>query len=128
MSEQQTGIPADIQRFFIPVELDRRRVLAFDNRATFLVFQRYGAGFWRELYEPDPHKPNAFRIKSLEALEFFLWAALLRDADTAGETISLEDVAALILPDTIVDLSQALLVALSATRKRQRDEDKRKNA
>jgi len=112
------GIPADPQRFFIPVDLDRRRVLAFDNRASFLIYQRYGAGFWQKLYEPDPHKPKSFRLRSHEAFEFFLWAGLLRDADAAGEVITQEQVAALIYPTSIGELAQALLVALAATHKR----------
>lgn len=128
MSEQRTGIPADLQRFYIPIELDRRRVLAFDNRATFLVYQRYGAAFLRELYEADPNQEKSLRLKSQEAFEFFLWAGLLLDADTAGEVLMPEDVANLIAPDTMSDAAQALMVALSATRKRpNRPEEKRKN-
>lgn len=122
--EPRVGIPADVQRFFIPVELDRQRVLVFDNRASFLVYQRYGATFFRELYEPDPHNPKSFRLRSHEAFEFFLWVGLLRDADAAGEVLTQEFVASLILPDTIEDLAQALLIALSATRRRP---DKPKN-
>jgi hypothetical protein len=122
------SMAADIQRYFIPVELDRRRVLAFDNRATFLVFQRFGADFWRALYEPDPGNPKSFRVRSREAFEFFLWAAFLRDADAAGETLTLEDVAAFVLPDTIAELAEGLLVALSATRRRPAKKDEeRKN-
>jgi hypothetical protein len=125
-SQRIQGIPPDPQRFFIPVELDRRRVLAFDNKATFVVYQKYGAGFWRELYEADPNAPEpeekgkgrAFRIRSLDALEFFLWAGLQRDAEAAGEVLTLEDVAAMILPTTIADLAGALLVALAATQRR----------
>lgn len=122
--EPRVGIPADVQRFFIPIELDRQRVLVFDNRASFLVYQRYGATFFRELYEPDPHNAKSFRLRSHEAFEFFLWAGLLRDADAAGEVLTQEHVASLILPDTIEDLAQALLIALSATRRRP---DKSKN-
>lgn len=128
MSEQKIGIAADLQRFYIPVELDRRRVLAFDNRATFLVHQRFGDSFLRELYESNPNKEKSLRLKSQEVFEFFLWAGLQLDADAAGEVLTLEDVAALIAPDTISDAAQALMVALSATRKRpNRAEDKRKN-
>jgi len=57
-------------------------------------------------------------------LEFFLWAGLQRDADAAGEILRLEDVAALILPQTISDLAQALLIALSATHRRPEKESK----
>jgi hypothetical protein len=118
------GIPADLQRFFVPVDLDRRRTLAFDNRATFLIYQRFGSGFWHELYERDPENPNQFRLRSHTAFEYFLWAGLQRDADAAGEVLTLEQVSRLILPTSIGELAQALLVALSATHKRP---DKSKN-
>src|SRR5579871_218920 len=114
------GIAPDPARCFIPVELDRLRVLAFDNEATFLVFHKYGDDFFHALYEPDPNapkpakgEPTKFRIHSREVFEYFLWAALQRDARAAGESLTLEDVAEQILPTTISTLAIALLVALS---------------
>lgn len=125
MSTERRGIPADVQRFFIPVELDRARVLAFDHKATFLVYQKYGANFWRELYERDPNAPepehsksHAYRIRSVGALEYFLWAGLQKDAEAAGETLAIEDVRAMILPSTFSDLAGALMMALAATQRR----------
>jgi hypothetical protein len=114
------GLAPDPQRFLIPVELDRVRVLAFDNRATFRIYQRYGAAFWLELFEHDPADElgSRLRLKSQDAFEFFLWVGLQRDADEAGETLTLEQVQEFILPTTINDLAAALLVALSATRTR----------
>lgn len=119
------GLVPDPARYFIPVELDRVRVLCFDNRAAFRIYQRYGAAFWRELYEPDPEDPAPdpkhgprLRLRSQEAFEFFLWVGLQRDADEAGEELSLDLVREHILPTTISDLATALLVALSATRTR----------
>lgn len=119
------GLAPDVQRFFIPVMLDRERVLCFDNRAAFRIFQRYGAAFWRELYESDPNDPAPdtrhgprLRLKSQEAFEFFLWVGLQRDADEAGETLTIEQVQEFILPTTINDLAGALLIALAATRTR----------
>lgn len=127
MQENHKGIAPDIQRFFVPVELDRRRVLAFDNRATFLVFQRFGPGFLRELYEPDPEKGKTIRLRSIEAFTYFLWAGLQRDADAAGETLTVEGVADLIAPDTIGELAEALIIALSSTRKRPEKKEHSKN-
>jgi hypothetical protein len=122
-SEPRKGLAPDPQRFFIPIELDRTRVLCFDNRATFRIYQRYGAAFWLELFEADPaqkhlaEKNRPLRLKSLDAFEFFLWAGLQRDADEAGEVLNIEGISEYILPMTIDDLCKALLVALSATRK-----------
>jgi hypothetical protein len=117
------GLDADPQRFLIPVELDRTRILSFDNRAAFRIYQRYGAAFWRELFESDPNaEPDKkgirpVRLRSQEAFEFFLWVGLQRDADEAGETLTVEQIQEHILPTTIGDLFNALLVTLAATRK-----------
>jgi hypothetical protein len=118
------GIQPDAARFFIPVELDRTRVLAFDSAATFLIFQKFGENFIHELYEADPNAPapvkgrgQKLRLRSREAFEFFLWAGLQRDAKAAGEILTLEAVADQIVPTTINDLFSALLVALAATRR-----------
>ena len=127
------GLQPDPQRFFIPVELDRVRVLCFDSRSTFRIYQRYGAGFWRELFESDPNvEPDKdgirpVRLRSQEAFEFFLWAGLQRDAEDAGEILTIEQIQEHILPTTIGDLFNALLVALAATRK-PIDKAKRGNA
>lgn len=125
------GLQPDPARFFIPVTLDRERVLCFDNTASFLIYQRYGGGFWRALFEPDPDdsdksaKNRRLRLHSQEAFEWFLWVGLQRDAQDAGETLTLDQVRAEILPTTIDDLATALLVALSATRQRPAPAEKR---
>jgi hypothetical protein len=122
-THHRAGLPSDPQRFLIPIELDRTRILSFDHRATFLIYQRYGAGFWRELFETDPNAvPDAkgvrsIRLRSLETFEFFLWAGLQRDADEAREKLTIEQIAEHILPGTIDGLVSALLLALAATRK-----------
>lgn len=118
------GLAPDPGRFFIPVELDRERVLCFDNTAAFRIYQRYGGGFWRELFEYDPDDTNPdkkkrrLRLRSQEAFEFFLWVGLQRDAEVAGETLSLEQVREMVYPWCIADLVGALVVALTATRTR----------
>jgi hypothetical protein len=124
---RRAGIAPDVQRFFIPVELDRTRVLAFDSAATFLIYQKYGAKFFWELYERDPENPKVLRLRSHEAVEFFLWAGLQRDAKAAGEMLTLEDVSAMILPTTIDDVVASLLIALSATQRRPVKKDESKN-
>lgn len=118
------GEQPDAARFFVPVEMDRPRVLAFDSAATFLIFQRYGENFFYELYESDPSAPEPekgkrrpIRLRSHDALVFFLWAALQRDAKAAGEQLTQEHVAEQIVPTTIGDLAQSLFVALAATRR-----------
>jgi len=125
------GEQPDLARFFIPVELDRPRVLAFDSRATFLVHQKYGNRFLLELYERDPDapepekgKPHTLRLRSHDTLVFFLWAALQRDARCAQEVLSLEQAADLIAPDTIGELAGSLALALAATRRPHKAEPK----
>lgn len=112
------GLTPDPARFFIPVDLDRRRVLCFDNRAAFRIYQRYGAAFWRELFESDPENGGQLRLRSQDAFEFFLCAGLQRDAEEAGEELSLATVQENIFPSTIGELVSALVLALSATRVR----------
>lgn len=125
------GLAPDPARFFIPITLDRERVLCFDNTASFLIYQRYGAGFWRELFEPeseeDAAKPASrkLRLRSQAAFEWFLWVGLQRDATEAGETLTLDQLRAEIFPTNIDEIAMALLVALSATRARREPAEKR---
>lgn len=117
------GLPVDPQRFLIPVELDRTRVLCFDHRAAFLLYQRYGDNWWRELYEPDPNDTNPereqqrLRLRSPEAFEFFLLVGLQRDGEAAGDEITIEQLREYIVPTNISALANGLLIALAATRK-----------
>ena len=110
------GLSPNPARFHIPIELDRERVLCFDHIATFRIYQRYGSNFWRELFEADPSAPGAIRLRSYEALEFFLWAGLQCDAEAAGEELTVEHVRPCIVPESIAEIVSALLMALSATR------------
>jgi hypothetical protein len=126
MSEvKYIGEQPDPARFFIGVEMDRPRVLAFDSAATFLIFHKYGEHFLFELYEHADEK--ALRLRSHDAFVFFLWAGLQRDAKAARETLTLEQVADQIVPTNISELANKLLVALSATR-RPKSEAAPKNA
>jgi hypothetical protein len=137
MDTQKTyiGEKPDMARRFVGIEMDRPRVLAFDSAATFLIYQRYGAQFFLELFEPDPNAPEpgqeerrAMRLRSHDAFVFFLWAGLQRDAKAAGESLTLDQVADQIVPTSIGDLAQSLLVALSATRRAKPPENLTKNA
>ncbi len=105
----------DPQRAWIPVSLDRQRVLAFDNRATWLLMERYGPAFTSELYEK---RGSGVHVKNLEAFEYFVWAGLQRDAREAGESLSIEQVQEFIRPMYVPELFRALLVAISWTFRR----------
>lgn len=114
------GLQPNPARFMVPIEIDRPRVLFFDHLAAFRIYQRYGSAFWRELFEIDPAKPKEVRVRSWEALEFFLWAGLQRDAEAAGEELTVETIQQNIVPDNIDTVIACLLIALSATRKADR--------
>lgn len=107
----------DPQRAWIPVELDRRRILAFDNRATWLLMEQYGPGFTAALYEK---RDGEVRLKSLEAFQYFLWAGLQRDARESGEELTIEQVEEFIRPIYVPELFRALLVALTWTFERKK--------
>jgi hypothetical protein len=114
------GLQPNPARFMVPIEIDRPRVLFFDHLASFRIYQRYGSAFWRELFEIDPAKPNEVRLRSWEALEFFLWAGLQSDAEAAGEELTVETIRENIVPDNVDTVIACLLIALSATRKANR--------
>lgn len=116
-SKTYIGIQPDAARFFVPVEMDRPRVLAFDSRAAFMIHRRFGASFFFELYERDPEKPGMFVLRSHDVFVYFLWAGLQRDARAAGEELTIEHVEDQIVPTEIDALAQSLLVALAATRR-----------
>jgi len=120
-----TGIQPDAPRFFVPVQMDRTRVLAFDSAATFLLYQRFGDNFLFELYEQEPgNAAGKLRLRSRDAFVFFLWAGLQRDAKAAGEYLSIADVEDQIVPMSISDLAAALSLALAATRRPRSSEPK----
>ncbi len=104
---------ADPTRAHIPVELDRERILCFDHRATWLLMQKYGPSFMSEIFEKDSQLLGGVRVRSLDVLVYFLWAGLQRDAQDAGETLSIEDVEALIDPLSIQRLFVGLVRALN---------------
>lgn len=116
----------DLTRAHVPVQLDRQRVLCFDHKATFHLMKRYGLRPAAALYERIPldKDPKKFRleIRDIEALQYFLWAGLQRDAEDAGETLTLERAAEFITPLTIEPIFTALLPALSRPLERKNGE------
>ena len=104
---------ADPTRAHIPVELDRERILCFDHRATWLLMQKYGPSFMSEIFEKDSQLLGGVRVRSLDVLVYFLWAGLQRDAQEAGETLSIDDVEDLIDPLSIQRLFVGLVRALN---------------
>jgi len=105
----------DATRAHISIDLDRPRVLCFDHKATFALMQRYGLRPTNALYEtiPLPGRKQELRIRSVEALAFFLYIGLQRDAADAGETLTEAQAEALITPLTIEGIFYALLASLS---------------
>jgi hypothetical protein len=86
----------NVQRGAIPVDLDRQRTLIFDHAATWLLIQRYGPRFITELYRVK--EGNRFELVSMDALAYFLWAGLQRDAKQRGEELTLVQAADFLRP------------------------------
>jgi hypothetical protein len=129
-------IVANPQRGWIPVELDRQRILIFDHKATWLLMEKYGPYFLSELYEVERRQDadgnpavGRVRVKSIEAFEYFLYAGLQRDAAAQGQSLRLEHVQEWIIPTNIAPLFEALLKALAVSSKgiAERDAGKEKN-
>jgi len=110
----------------VPVSLDRERILIFDHKATFLLMQRYGLRPYVALYEtvpvPGQPKQHTVRIRDIDALAYFLWVGLQRDAQDAGETLTLEQAQAFISPMTLEAIFNAMLPAISSPFQRKNGE------
>lgn len=108
-----------LQRGAVPVNLDRPRVLFFDHAATWLLIQRFGPNFLPELYTVDttPGAAEPLKLKSMDALVFYLWAGLQREATTAGETLTLDEVGLFVTPFDYLKIFNSVVIALGgATR------------
>ena len=103
------------QRGAIPITLDRPRVLFFGMNATFLLVNRYGQNFAAGLYEIETSADRSrmpLKLKSADALCFFLWAGLQEElAD--GEELTLDEVKSFVRPWVIRELFKALVLALT---------------
>lgn len=100
------------ERGAIPIQLDCPRILFFDAAASFLLVQRFGMGFAAALYELDKNTPDGLRLRSVEALQYFLWAGLQADLKTRNEELTLEQVEGLIRPWTLPMIFRKTVLAL----------------
>lgn len=100
----------ELQRGFIPIDLDKRRTLAFDHNATWLLIQKYGPRFLPELYRVKDG--SLFELVSMDALAYFLWAGLQRDARQNREELTLEQVAEFLRPWTYVSIFERVILAV----------------
>lgn len=97
----------------VPVQLDRERHIFFTAESTFLLYQKYGPTFWRELMNPGKKEGDPPTLTSIAALQFFLWIGLREDARRNGEALTQERVSDFIKPMTINTLVSALSIALT---------------
>ena len=79
-----------LPRGAFPVTLDRERVVFFDMTATWMLIKKYGKQFLPSLYVPGTG--TSIELVSMDALVFFLYAGLQKDAKDHGETLTLEQV------------------------------------
>jgi hypothetical protein len=105
------------QRGAIAIDLDRPRILFFDMDATWLLIQKYGESFVPELYTlsggiGDPLAQRELKLKSPDALAYFLWAGLQADAKEHGEDLTLAEARAQLRPWTYTRIFQAVVLAL----------------
>lgn len=105
----------ELQRGAMPIELDRPRTIFFDMAGTWLLVQRYDIDFMRELYlvERTDGKTSDLRLKSQDALGYFLWAGLQAELADTEETLTLEQAKALIRPWTLREIFEAMVKALT---------------
>ena len=98
------------QRGAHPVELDgRTRIVFFDLAATWLLVEKFGPQFPRELYTINADgQPE---LRSLKALAFFLFVGLQAGLD--GEELTLAEAESFIRPWTLQPISNAVLRALT---------------
>ncbi len=110
-----------IARGGTPIDLDRPRIVFFDMLATERIYRRYKTTSVAVLYtsrriEPA-HKGGKpgyeVELTDITALQYFLWAGLQADAEDAGDTLTLDDVASFINPISFERIFNAVIVALS---------------
>ncbi len=102
-----------LQRGAIPVELDRPRILLFDHKATWALYQKYGPRFLLDLYLPKKVGDRTdIVLQSMDALAFYLHAGLQAEAERHGETLSLEDVAKMIHPWNVTHVLERVVFAV----------------
>ena len=105
----------DFQRGFVPIELDRPRLLRFTLKETWLLIRKYGDGFLMQLYEKDPDVALGIRLKDPDVMAGFLLIGLSADAEAHGEQLTLEQVEAMVTPVRFLQTFTALVMALTGT-------------
>jgi hypothetical protein len=102
-----------LQRGAHPIMLDRRRILFFDLAATWLLVEKYGVSFNLALYTVDRSEgTTSLKLKSLTALQFFLWAGLQSDL-AEGEVLTLEQTAEFMRPWLLIEIFNRTVMALT---------------
>jgi hypothetical protein len=102
------------QRGAIPITLDRPRVLFFDMAATWLLAQRYGAGFVGALYTLERSgKEFSVKLKDPRALAYFLWAGLQAEISDTDELLTEQQAEAFIRPWTFQAIFNAVVLAIT---------------
>jgi hypothetical protein len=102
-----------LQRGAHPIALDRPRILFFDLAATWLLVAKYGLNFNTALYSvARGETTTSLNLKSLIALQFFLWAGLQSDL-AEGEVLTLEQTAEFMRPWLLIDIFNKTVLALT---------------
>ena len=102
------------ERGAIPVDLDKPRIIFFDHVATAELIRQYGPTFVAALYELAGEGTGRYvRLKDADALAFFLWAGVQRDARAASEEYTLDQAKEQIRPWTIVRIFNAVVMAIT---------------
>jgi hypothetical protein len=103
-----------LQRGAHPITLDgRERILFFDLAATWLLVEKYGVHFNTALYGVERNEgTTSLKLKSLTALQFFLWAGLQSDLEE-GEVLTLEQAGDFMRPWLLIEIFNKTVLALT---------------
>ena len=99
------------QRGAVSVVIEgEERKLWFDMAATWLLIQKYGPKFFKELYRVVGD--GEFELVSMDALGYFLYVGLQEDAKRKHRTITLQEAQDFLRPWTYAEIFQAVLYAV----------------
>jgi hypothetical protein len=96
----------------IAITLDRPRILFFGMSATWMLVEKYGVEFLTVLYTVKG-KEARLSLKSIEALQFFLWAGLQEEISDTDEQLSFEQVGDFLRPWTFTTIFNAVVMAVT---------------
>jgi hypothetical protein len=92
----------------------RRRTLFYSMGPTWLLVEKYGVGFLGELYTSEQvGGQSRLKLKSLDALRFFLWAGLQEEISGTGEELTEAEVGDFIRPWTMQNIFNAVVMAVT---------------